>query len=117
RLQSAVSERECDSSITQALHIINGDTVNRKLRAPDGTVNMLLKLGLSDQQIVDYLFLAALSRYPAEAERYEILSGLQQAKVTDHRSPEEPEPVGLRRDAVADLAWAILKSKQFMFNH
>jgi hypothetical protein len=80
-------------------------------------VNMLIKLGLSNRQIVDYLFLAALSRYPAGAERNEILSSLQQVKESEHQSPEELEPATLRRDAVADLAWAILKSKQFMFNH
>ncbi len=38
-------------TITQALHIINGDTLNNKLRAPDNSVDMMIRLGFSDEQI------------------------------------------------------------------
>ncbi len=55
RAQTRESERSSVPTITQALHIFNGDTLNGKLRAPGGTVDMLLKLGLSDEQIVNYL--------------------------------------------------------------
>ena len=36
-----------DPTIAQALHVINGDTLNKKLSAPDGTIALFLKLGLS----------------------------------------------------------------------
>ena len=42
------AERSSDPTITQALHVINGDTLNKKLSAPDGTIALFLKLGLSD---------------------------------------------------------------------
>ena len=32
-------------TIAQALHVINGDTLNKKLSAPDGTIALFLKLG------------------------------------------------------------------------
>ena len=66
RQQTRESERTSVPTITQALHIINGDTLNNKLRAPGSSIDMLLKLGFSDEQIVDYLYLASLSRPPNE---------------------------------------------------
>jgi hypothetical protein len=116
RLLNAVSERQSDPSISQALHAINGDTLNQKLRAPGGTVGMLLKLGLSDQRIVDHLFLSAFSRYPTEKERDEIAAGLRAA------SEKAPYAEGWgtadpRRPVLEDLLWAMLTSKEFMFNH
>src|SRR5213079_2843568 len=79
RQQTRESDRTSEPSITQALHVINGDTLNQKLRASGGSVDMLLKLGLSDERIVDYLFLSAFSRYPTDSERRKIVEDLDPA--------------------------------------
>ena len=52
RILCDAAERSVEPSIAQALHVINGDTLNKKLSA------------MKDQPI-DTLFLAAFSRYPA----------------------------------------------------
>jgi hypothetical protein len=113
REQTRESERSSEPSITQALHVINGETLNEKIRSPNGTIEMLLKLGFSDERIVEYLFLSALSRYPTDAERGAILDNL--------RAAEGQKVIGdspdLRRAALRDLAWAVLTSKEFTFNH
>ena len=114
RLQNAVSERQSDPSITQALHVINGDTLNQKLRAPGGTMDMLLKLGLADQRIVEYLFLSAFSRYPSEKERDEVAADLRGASGKNAEGWGSSDP---RRPVLEDLLWAMLTSKEFMFNH
>jgi hypothetical protein len=114
RLQNAAGERQSDPSITQALHVINGDTLNQKMRTPGGTVDMLLKLGLSDQRIVDYLFLSAFSRYPTEKERDEIATDLRAASGKNAEGWGSADP---RRPVLEDLLWAMLTSKEFMFNH
>src|SRR5205814_1798383 len=49
------SERSFDPTIGQALHVINGDTLNKKLSAADGYVALFLKLGLSDARIVEHI--------------------------------------------------------------
>src|SRR5215471_12087864 len=63
------AERSSDPTIGQALHIINGDTLNRKLSAPEGTIALFVKLGLSERRILEHMFLSAYSRYPADSER------------------------------------------------
>ena len=66
------AERSSDPSIAQALHVINGYTLNKKLSAPDGYVTLFLKLGLSDRKILDHMFLSAYSRYPKAEEAAQI---------------------------------------------
>ena len=80
RQQTRESERTSVPTVTQALHIINGDTLNYKLRDAGNSIDMLMKLGFSDDAIVNYLYLASLSRYPAEAERDALLSALREAE-------------------------------------
>jgi len=115
RAQTRESESMSVPTITQALHIINGDTLNNKLRAPDGAIDMLLKLGVPDEQIVDYLFLAAFSRHPRDAEIHSILGGLRAAE--SQKSAEGASAPDPRRAALVDLGWAVLTSQEFMFNH
>ena len=111
RQQTRESERTSVPTITQALHIINGGTLNDKLRDPTNSISMLLKLGFSDDQIVDYLYRAAFSRPPIEAERTALVKALASAeqKVLGVDDP--------RRAALVDMTWAMLTSQEFVFNH
>ena len=74
---------------------------------------MLLKLGLSDERIVDYLFLSAFSRYPTDSERRKIVEDLEPAEAKSHPAGDADS----RRAAAVDVAWAVLTSQEFMFNH
>ena len=114
RQQTSESERQSQSSITQALHVINGETLNAKLRDPGGAVNMLLKLGFSDQRVVEYLFLSAFSRYPTDSERNTLLAEMQKA---EGEPPAGEARSQGRRTAIEDLFWATLTSKEFFFEH
>ena len=104
-----------EPTITQALHIINGDTLNNKLRAQGSSIDMLVKLGLPDEQVVDYLFLSAFSRHPSESELGKIVNGLHAAE--DQKAAEGANGFDARRTALVDLGWAVLTSQEFMFNH
>ena len=112
RQQTRESERTSVPTITQALHIINGETLNDKLRAPGSTVDMLLRLGFSDEQIVDYLYLDCLSRPPTDSERSTLVRALASAEEEKTADKEDP-----RHAALIDMAWALLTSEEFMFNH
>jgi hypothetical protein len=112
RQQSRDSERTSVPTITQALHIINGDTLNNKLRAPGNSIDMLIRLGFDDGQIVDYLYLASLSRHPTSAERAALLPALAAAEQEKVAGVDDP-----RRSALNDMTWALLTGEEFMFDH
>ncbi len=99
------AERSFDPTIAQALHVINGDTLNKKLSAPDGNVALFQKLGLSNSRILEHVYLTAFSRYPSESEKTELLAALA-------KSGREG-----RQQALEDMLWSLLTSKEFLFNH
>ena len=112
RQQTRESERSSVPTITQALHIINGETLNNKLRAPSSSIAMLLRLGFSDEQIVDYLYMASLSRHPSAAERTALLKALDTAEHEPNSNADDA-----RRTALIDMSWALLTGEEFMFDH
>ena len=112
RQQTRESERTSVPTITQALHIINGETLNNKLRAPDNSIDMLIRLGFSDEQIVNYLFLASLSRRPTDDERSVMLHEIASAQAEKIAGVDDS-----RRAALLDMSWALLTGEEFMFDH
>ncbi len=107
-------ERSDEPSITQALHLTNGNTINEKLRSPTSAVSRALAANATDEAIVDQIYKAALSRLPSPAERSSLLRLLAEATrdAKDDKARSEA-----RRQAVEDLYWGILTSKEFLFNH
>jgi hypothetical protein len=104
RLLTCECERTDQPSMTQVLHIVNGDTLNEKLAAKDNGISQLLKAKTPDGEVVDRLYLAALSRYPRPEEKKRILAVLG----TDTKE---------KRAVLEDLYWGVLSSKEFLFNH
>ena len=114
RINVDAAEREHAPTIKQALHVINGDTLNQMLRADDGAIDMFLKLGLSDKKVLEHLYLSALSRYPTPRENEALLGVLEEAERETSADPLERDP---RRKPLEDLMWAMLTGKEFLFNH
>jgi hypothetical protein len=118
RVTAADSERQQEPSITQALHVINGDTINRKLRAPKGLIASLIDGNADSKTAVERLYLAALSRYPTEDELKMLTGAIDQALARDGAAPDPgPAASSPRRRVLEDLAWAILTGTEFLFNH
>lgn len=98
-------KRACDSSsgsgggLAQALHLLNGSTINEKLRS--GLASELPALG--NREVIESLYLRAFSRLPtaSEVQAWEAVL---------------PEGEG-RSEAVADLLWTVLNSREFSANH
>src|SRR5206468_9737439 len=74
------AERSNDPTVAQALHVINGDTLNKKLSAPEGTIALFLKLGFSDRRILEHIYLSAFSRYPTADEARTLTAALETAR-------------------------------------
>jgi hypothetical protein len=96
-------ERESDSNLAQALQLINGPTVNEKLRYGSNRVGKLLAKKLSDQVILDDLYLSTLSRMPTGEDVKVSMEYLGKSKD--------------KRKAWEDIHWALINSKEFLFRH
>ena len=94
--------------------MINGDTLNKKLSSPEGTIALFLKLGLSDRRILEYMYLSAFNRYPTESEQASLQSALEKTRL--EKGTEEARR-NAHRQALEDMVWAMLTSKEFLFNH
>jgi Protein of unknown function (DUF1549)/Protein of unknown function (DUF1553)/Bacterial Ig-like domain (group 2) len=114
RIVCDAAERSSAPSVAQALHVINGDTLNRKLMEPDAYPALAIKLGLSDAKTLDHLYLSAYSRYPADAEKQPMLAALRKAREAQGSADVQREA---RRQALEDMMWATLTSKEFLFNY
>ena len=90
-----------EPSLSQALHLLNGDTTNTRIRQGK-VVESSLKDGKKPDQIIDELYLRCYSRKPSTAEKANLLASL---------NSENP------REGLEDVFWALLNSKEFMFNH
>jgi hypothetical protein len=102
-------ERESDSNLAQALQLINGPTVNEKLRNPANRLGRLLGQKRSDAAMLNELYLAALSRPPAEGE--------VRAALEHVGKPDAVNKPAERRKAWEDVLWALINSKEFLFRH
>jgi hypothetical protein len=96
-------ERTADPSMTQVLDISNGDTINKKLDAKDGRITGWIESKTVPDQIIEHAYLSAFSRFPTTQERAQL------GKII--RASAD------RRAAVEDMYWALLSSKEFLFNH
>jgi hypothetical protein len=96
-------ERESDSNLAQALQLINGPTVNEKLRNPSNRIGRLLTRKTADTDLLAELYLATLSRPPSAED----------AKVALEYVRKAPD----KRKAWEDVQWALLNSKEFLFRH
>src|SRR5207237_147733 len=61
-------EREGDSNLAQALQLINGPTINDKVRNPNNRLGKLLAKKAPEAEILGSLYMATLSRPPADGE-------------------------------------------------
>ncbi len=91
-----------DPNMSQALHLINGDTVHQKIGQGQRVATMLGE-GKSATEIIQDLYLRAFSRIPNETELTELL--------------KEVESQDSQQQGLEDTFWAILNSSEFLFNH
>ena len=91
-------EVEVQPNLGQALHLLNGDTVNQKVRKSTVIPDML-GANKPPAEVIDELYLRCFARYPTASERDALLPRAQQ------------------RGQLEDLFWALLNAREFSFNH
>jgi hypothetical protein len=103
RALTSAAERQMDPTLPQALHAINGDTLNGKLIDDEGRIAALAASPEAGGDIAEELYFAALGRAPGADER----------RTLGARIDAAPD----RRQVIEDLAWAVLTSREFLFTH
>jgi len=102
RVTACACERNGEVTLPQLLHMQNGEVL-KKIERPDGRLMTMMQAKADDAAIIDTLFLATLSRLPNEDERGRVTAALKGAEN--------------REEAMQDLFWALMNTKEFAFNH
>jgi hypothetical protein len=108
RLTPCECERSVEPSVSQVLHFLNGPDLHGKLTHAGGAVARLVRESNDDVHLAEELYLAFYSRLPTEEERQTVVAHLQRGVQNG---------AGGRRAAAEDIAWSLLNSLEFVFNH
>jgi len=95
-------EVKMEPNLSQALHLINGDTSNTKI-AQGQLVPTRLKEGKAPAEIITEMYVRCFTRRPTEKELADLT-----AIVAEQQNPQE---------ALEDIFWSLLNSREFLFNH
>jgi hypothetical protein len=104
RATNCTCERAAEPSAAQVLHVLNSPEINGKLSRDDGAVARLVRDVRDDGRLADELYLRFLCRFPTAEERASAVAHLGRSAAK-------------RRSAAEDLAWSLMNSLEFVFNH
>lgn len=96
-------EVKMEPTLSQALHLMNGDAINDRIKQGKVVVK-LIQEKKPDDEIVENLYLRVFGRMPADKEKESIRQTLM-------ASPDQ------RQQVLEDVFWALMNSKEFYFNH
>ena len=85
RSLSCECERSDDTTLNQAFQLITGALLNKMLSEPNNRLGRLLATGKPTTEILDELYLAALSRPPSAKERLMALSASNRRRIVAPR--------------------------------
>jgi len=96
-------ERAMDPALPQTLYRMTDQAILSKLRAPTNRLFKMLKAKKSDDEIIDELFLATLTRLPKASEREAV--------------KEELAADNSRENVLVNTLWALINTREFILNH
>ena len=107
-------ERSQDASLAQSLHLLNAKEIQEKLANDQSMAARLARDAKSnDREKIHQLYLSACSRDPSEKE----MTLAQDYIARRTQTKDEKEAPGARRHAYEDIIWALINTKEFLFNH
>jgi hypothetical protein len=104
RLSACDCERVHEPSVAQVLHLLNAPEIHAKLAHERGRIATLVRQKDDDGALVEELYLTFLTRLPTQREGTAAMTYLA-------RHPAQ------RQQAVEDLAWSLMNTLEFVFNH
>ncbi|MFC7336861.1 PSD1 and planctomycete cytochrome C domain-containing protein [Haloferula chungangensis] len=98
-------EVKMEPNLSQALHLLNGESTHNRIKSSK-VISSMIEKKVPPESIVENLYLRTLGRVPTPEEKEKIAPHLAETK-----NPKET------RELLDDVFWALLNSKEFLFNH
>lgn len=98
-------EVSMEPNLSQALHLLNGDTVNNKIRG-SAIIRDALAAKQTPEQVLEDLYIRCYTRKPTEKELEALRPVLADAS-----------DAAAQREVLEDILWSLMNSKEFVFNH
>ena len=95
-------EVKMEPNLSQALHLINGDTSNAKIQQ-GGLVTKRLVENKTPEEIISEMYIRCFSRRPTAEETTSLVTIVNEQEN--------------KKEALEDIFWSMLNSKEFLFNH
>jgi hypothetical protein len=95
-------EVRLEPTLSQSLHLLNGGTVEPKI-AQGNLVGKMLQEKKAPAQVIEDVYIRCLSRSPKPDELKGLLALVDAAQD--------------KKQALEDVFWAVMNSREFMFNH
>jgi hypothetical protein len=109
-------ERSQDASLAQSLHLLNSKDIQAKIADDKARAAALAADSEhNDEEKLRELYQWAFSRVPNPAELQTAKAHLE--KGANRSSDEKGDAVNGRRQAFEDIVWALINTKEFLFNH
>ena len=110
---SCECERSQDASLAQSLHLLNAKDIQEKLARDGGRAASLGEDSTRpDEEKLRELYLLTFSREPSEKE---IATG--KTHIAKRTAAQSETEIVAKRQAYEDIVWALLNTKEFLFNH
>ena len=104
RVTACQCERISEPNVAQVLKVMNSPSIQAKLSHADGTVARWSRSAKSTPELLDEIYLTFLSRFPDDAER---------TAASDYLNRHAER----KREALEDLAWSLMNTTEFVFQH
>lgn len=103
RVSGCECERSTGATLAQVLLLANSDELENKLADGNGRIAELVGADTSTDDIISRLYVCAYSRFPNERERTTTVKYVEAQKN--------------KRQALEDVLWTMINSREFLFNH
>ena len=96
-------ERAAEPALPQTLFRMTDPSLMRKFADAKGRAAKLARTKLTNEELVDELFLATLSRYPDAEQKADALAHLKEART--------------RQEGIVEVLWVLVNLREFILNH